>query len=120
MRKSTIVTLLCALWMVAGTTSHAATITVFHGAKSETFDTAKTPADGVRIVRAAVAQASKPSAVATNRNTQYRVVKTNLVAGDTLCRRDARTGKLVACMVGSSGMVGRNVIRCTSVRQIRR
>ena len=120
MRKSKIVTLLCALWMVAGTTSHAATITVFHGAKSETFDTAKTPAGGVHIVRPAVARASKPLAVATNRKARHRVAKTNLGAGDTLWRRDARTDRLVACMVGSSGMVGRNVIRCTSVRQIRR
>jgi len=114
MRKPTIVKLLCALWMVVGTTSHATTITVFHGAKSETFDTAKTPAGGVHIVRPAVEWASKPSAVATNRKTRHRMVKTNLVAGDTLWRRDARTGRLVACMVG------RNVIRCTSVRQIRR
>ena len=120
MRKSKIVTLLWALWMVAGTTSHAATITVFHGAKSETFDTAKTPAGGMHIIRPAVARASKPSAGATNRKTRHRVGKTNLVAGDTLWRRDARTGRLAACMVGSSGMVGRNVIRCTSVRQIRR
>ena len=71
MRKSIISTVLCALWIVASTTSptmsQAATITVLHGMKSEIFDTAKVPPGGVHIARPAITPKSKPSPVAANR-----------------------------------------------------
>lgn len=120
MRKSIISTVLCALWIVASTTSptmsQAATITVLHGMKSEIFDTAKVPPGGVHIARPAITPKSKPSPVAANRP---RAAKSLFAAGKTLWSRNAR-GRLVACRVQSSGMVGRDVIRCTSARRIRR
>ncbi len=109
MRKSTIMAALCALWIIGTTTSQAATITVFHGPKTETFDTAKNPAGGVHIARPAITPASTPSPVAANRATR----SSTFVAGNTLWTRNARTGRLVACAFGSSGKVGKYVIRCT-------
>jgi hypothetical protein len=100
---------------IAGpTTGQAATITVFHGTKTEIVDTAKRPAGGVHIARPAVRPASKPTPVAADRTPRPYVVSTNFVAGDTLWIRNARTGRFVACYVGSSGMVGRDIIRCTN------
>jgi hypothetical protein len=111
MRKSLIVGALCALWII-GNTSQAATITVFHGSVTETFDTAKTPAGGVHIARPAVTPVSTPSPARARRAARPYVVNA-AVAGDTLWIRSRRTGRLVACTVGSSGMVGKRVIRCT-------
>ena len=96
----------------------AATITILHGATAETFDTAKKPAGGVHVARPDVTtdtirnrmvQTSAPETVSS----------TVFVAGDTLWKHDADTGGLVACTVWSSGMVGRDVIRCTADRQVR-
>ncbi len=116
MRKSTLITALGALWIIASTTSptisQAATITVFHGSKTEIFDMAKRPAGGVHVVKPISTPASTPSPVATNRATRPYGVNASFVAGGTLWTRNARTGRLVACRVRSSGMVGKHVIRC--------
>ena len=74
MRKSTIFIASCALWIIGSTTSlttsQAATITVFHGSKTEIFDMAKKPAGGVHVVKPISTQASTPSPVAANRATR--------------------------------------------------
>ena len=118
MRKTTIFTASCALWIIGSTTSlttsHAATITVFHGSKTEIFDMDKKPAGGVHVVKPISTPASTPSPVAANRATRPHVVKSSFVAGNTLWTRNARTGRLVACAFGSSGKVGKYVIRCTN------
>jgi len=113
MRKSAITAALCALYTIgiaAGPTmSQAATITIFHGSKAEAFDMDKTPPDGVHVVRPIFTQPP----VAASRATRPYVANATFAAGDTLWTRNARTGALVACAFGSSGMVGKYVIRCT-------
>ncbi len=117
MKKSTLITALGALWIIASTTSptisQAATITVFHGSKTEIFDMAKEPAGGVDVVKPISTPASKPAPVAANRATRPYGVNPSFVAGDTFWTRNARTGRLVACYVWGSGKVGKRVIRCT-------
>ncbi len=120
MRKSIFVTMLCGLWIVAGTSAHAATVTVFHGSKIEIFDTAKTPAGGVRILRMAITSEPKPRPVAANRASAPHGLIASFVAGDTFWTHNARTGRLVACFAGSSGKVGKYVIRCTDPKSLGR
>ena len=120
MRKSIFVAMLCGLWIVAGTSAHAATVTVFHGSKIEIFDTAKTPAGGVRILRMAIKSEPKPVPVAADRASAPHGRNASFVAGDTFWTHNARTGRFVACFAGSAGKVGKWVIRCTDPKSLGR
>ena len=117
MRKHSIIAVFYALSIfgVASipTTSQAEIITVFHGQKAEIFNTAKSPANGIYVEKPIRKASPKVLPVVTNTRSQPRAVKRTFVAGNTLWARNARTGKLIACFVGSSGKVGRSVIRCT-------
>jgi len=123
MRRTSIINVLGALLIVGVTTnpsaSQAEKITVFHGSKAEIFNTAKTPANGVYVVKPVRKKASKIAQITTGTPSQPRAIHT-FVAGNTLWTRNTRTGKLVACFVGSSGRVGKSVIRCTATRAFRR
>lgn len=112
MRKSAVVTILCALGIVVGTSAHAATITVFHGTRTEVFDTAKVPAGGVRVLRLDF-KSSAPIPVAAKPSAPARSLRDTYLAGNNLWKRDPRTGRIVACAFGSSGQVGKYIIRCT-------
>ena len=120
MRKSIFVTMLCGLWIVVGTAVHAAKVTVFHGSKTEIFDTAKTPAGGVRILRMSIKSEPKPVPVAADRATAPRRLNASWAAGDTFWTHNVQTGKLVACFAGSAGKVGKWVIRCTDPKSMGR
>lgn len=113
MRKTTPIAALCALLIVGVSTGSticlAETITVFHGTATETIDPAKKPAGGVHLIRVA----RKPPPVAKVRTARPRAMNRTYVAGDTLWTRNTRTGRLVACFVGSSSKVGKSAIRCT-------
>lgn len=116
MRNSIYRTALCALSVIVVTTgpaiSLAATVDVVRGMKTETVDTARTPAGGVRIIRP-VHETAAPKPVAAKPSARTEVTQETYVAGDTLWTRDSRTGQLVACAFGTSGTVGKYVIRCT-------
>lgn len=118
MRKFRLTAVLCALWIafmtIGPTIGQTATITLVRGMQVEIFDTAKKPAGGVHIGRPAVSPSKPPPPPAKKR----KRVNSFYAAGDILWRRNARTGRLTACSVGRSGMVGRDVIRCTSSRAI--
>ena len=117
MRKIANIAALCALWIAANlanpTISLAETITVFHGTTMETFDTTKKPAGGVHLIRLASKPPAPMKPVAKIRATRPQAMNQTYVAGDTLWTRNTRTGRLTACFVGSSGKVGKSVIRCT-------
>ncbi|MDA1326942.1 MAG: hypothetical protein O3C34_19650 [Proteobacteria bacterium] len=117
MRKSASIAALCALWIAGVSTSPAIclaeTITVIHGTVTETFDTTKEPAGGVHLIRLASKPPATMTPVAEIRATRPQAMNETYVAGDTLWTRNTRTGRLTACFVGSSGKVGKSVIRCT-------
>jgi hypothetical protein len=114
MRIIGILPALCALWITGGATSQAlsqeAAVTVLHGSTTETIDLNKEGADAVHIIRPAIRKS--PPAPADRPKRRHRVKRT-FVAGDTWWIRSPRNGGLVACYVGSSGMVGKDIIRCT-------
>ena len=118
MRKATLTTALCAVWIIgslaSATPGQASTITVFHGSKAEIFNTDKRPAGGVHVVKQISAPDSTPSPVAATVATQRNWINTSFVAGNTLWTRNDRTGRLVACTVWSAGIVGKDTIRCTN------
>ena len=123
MRNKSIISVLGALLVVGITTnptaSQAEKITVFHGSKAEIFNTAKTPANGIYVIKPIRKKPSKTTPIARSAPSQPRGIYT-FVAGNTLWTRNTRTGKLVACFVGSSGKVGKSVIRCTGKKAFRR
>lgn len=121
MRNFTILATLCALWVAAGSANaaaggasadEAATFTVLRGTKTETVEPAKAPPGKVVIIRPVVKPPLRTAAVA-ERPARPRAARRTFIAGDTLWTRNARTGRLVACFVGSSGIVGKRIIRCT-------
>ena len=114
MRKSgIIIAALCATWLGGMAAGHAASVTVFHGAKTQTVDSAnKTGA--VTVLRPVAAV--KPAKTRIFRAPRSLTVTGAYAAGNTLWGRNSRSGKLVACSVWSSGMVGIDTVRCTFAR----
>lgn len=88
---------------------HAETISVVRGTEVEIIDPAKMRPDEVNIARPSIT----PAPEAADEPAAPRSTQIDFVAGNTFWTRDARTGGLVACYVGSSGIVGKDVIRCT-------
>lgn len=113
MRKITIILAVSAVCIAAAlplsSPGQAETITIVRGTVAETIDTAKSPAGGIHFIRPVTAQAPAPPRKTIRKTHRHSV----FVAGDTLWIRSARTGHLTACFTGSSGMVGKTVIRCT-------
>lgn len=113
MRKVTSILAVSALWVAAtlpmSAPGQAETITIVRGTVAEVIDTAKSPAGGIHYIRPLMTQAPAPP-----RNTIRKARRHSVfVAGDTLWIRSARTGHLTACFTGSSGKVGKTIIRCT-------
>lgn len=113
MRKITSVLVLSALSVATILTmaapGQAEIITIVRGAVAENFDTATSPAGGIHFIRPALSEAPAPPPKAIKKTRRPLM----FFAGDTLWIRSARTGHLRACFTGSSGKVGKTVIRCT-------
>ncbi len=105
--------LLCAIagafWTINGTGSSAATITVIRGDQVEKIST-----EGKSRLPHVLRGTSAP--IDTD-DTPQKVEISGLqpigASGSTLWLRDTETGDVVACIVWSSGMVGRDSFRCT-------
>jgi hypothetical protein len=100
--------------------SQAATITLFHGVKTETVDTAKEPAAGLHIIRPVSKAVPIKTPASERQSSDYRNRQNIYASGNTLWIHNNRTGRFIGCYVGSSGMVGRDIIRCSAPRRIRR
>jgi len=100
--------------------SQAATITVFHGLETETVDSAKVPAADPHIIRPISKAFPEKSPAPERQSSGNRDRQITFVAGNTLWIHNNRTGRLVGCFVGSSGIVGKSIIRCSVPRKFRR
>ena len=117
MKKPIVILAACAAWFGAAaavpTSGHAAEITIVRGTTVEIFDTAKAPAGNVYMIKPENKTARQKPATGKSRPASRSKAKYAIYAGDTLWIRNRRTGRLVACFTGSSGKVGKSVIRCT-------
>jgi hypothetical protein len=87
----------------------AQSVTVFHGAKSETVSVDRR--DGATPV---VARGEGPPAAAPTEHIRRAPAdRYAAVGGDLLWVIDRKTGDVTACARGGNGMVGGRVIRCT-------
>ena len=114
MRIVGILPALCALCIFGGATAPAlgqeAAVTVVRGSMAETIDLNKEAADAVYIIRPVIKKSPPASADRPKKSQKTRHL---FAAGDTLWIGSPGTGGLFACYVGSSGMVGKDIIRCT-------
>jgi hypothetical protein len=86
----------------------AQSVTVFHGAKSETVSVERRDGSTPAVVRGEGAPQVQTERVRRESSGRYAAV-----GGDLLWVIDRETGDVTACARGGNGMVGGRVIRCT-------
>ena len=103
------------IWVIciaATSASYAEPITILRGAKSEIVTTAHA-GGAVHILRGKPGSTKKKAPAKAPR----KVIRSgfeSIGAGGALWLREKETGRLTNCSVWGSGMVGKDVIRCTS------
>lgn len=108
MRMLTVFGLIGAIWTVMSASGNAASVTIVRGDQVEKVSTAR-KSRLPHVLRGKPA-ADQPEAPRETRASGLQVIQ---AGGSTLWLHNADTGRIIACTVWSSGIVGRDKLRCT-------